>query len=96
MALMKKEDVEKLAVLARVELSPEELAKIPAQIDEILSYVHKIDSVTADEQNARIESAAVRNVTRPDNFDTAFGNVAALIAAAPEAADNYIKVKKIL
>lgn len=93
---MKPEDVKKLAVLSRIELSEEELQKIPSEIDSILGYVKSINEVASSAGDSVIESAGTRNVTRPDDFSGEFLNTQALINEAPQSENGYVKVKKIL
>jgi aspartyl-tRNA(Asn)/glutamyl-tRNA(Gln) amidotransferase subunit C len=93
---MKPEDVKKLADLSRVELSDQDLQKIPAEIDSILGYVKSINEVASSSTESVIESAGTRNVTRPDDFSGEFSNTQALINEAPQSENGYIKVKKIL
>jgi len=96
MAFMKPEDVKKLADLSRVELSEQDLQKMPGEIDSILGYIQNISEVAASVDESPIESAGTRNVTRPDEFTGGFADTQALIKEAPQSQDGYIKVKKIL
>lgn len=93
---MKPEDVKKLADLSRVELSEQDLQKMPREIDSILGYIKKISEVAASSDESIIESAGTRNVTRKDEFDNGFSNTQSLVNSAPESQDGYLKVKKIL
>lgn len=93
---MKPEDVKKLADLSRVELSDQELQKMPGEIDSILGYIQNISEAAASVDKSPIESAGTRNVTRLDEFTGGFVDTQALINESPQSQDGYIKVKKIL
>jgi aspartyl-tRNA(Asn)/glutamyl-tRNA(Gln) amidotransferase subunit C len=93
---MKPEDVKKLADLSRVELSEQDLQKMPAEIDSILGYIKNISEAASSVEESVIESAGTRNVTRADEFNGGFENTQILIDEAPGSQDRYIKVKKIL
>ncbi len=93
---MKPEDVKKLADLSRVELSEQDLQKMPGEIDSILGYIKKINEVAASSEESVIESAGTRNVTRTDEFNGGFSNAKSLVDSAPNSQDGYLKVKKIL
>jgi aspartyl-tRNA(Asn)/glutamyl-tRNA(Gln) amidotransferase subunit C len=62
------QDVEHVAVLARLELSDEEKRAMTAQLRDVLRYVEKLNEL----DTARIEPTAhilpVRNVLRPDEL----------------------------
>jgi aspartyl-tRNA(Asn)/glutamyl-tRNA(Gln) amidotransferase subunit C len=96
MTFMKTEDVKKLAQLSRVELTDNELEKMPAEFDSILGYIKNISAVASTTNESLIESAGTRNVTRPDEFSGGFENPMQLINSAPQSQDGYIKVKKVL
>ena len=93
---MKKEDIEHLATLARIELKGDEADALAADITSILTYVEAINEITAtvgSEKNA----GALRNVFREDGEPHEGGVYTEdLLSAAPERHENYVKVKKIL
>lgn len=94
---MNKEEIKKIADLARLEISEEESEKFAGEIDSILGYIDQLKSAEISEDDSRIESAGVRNVMNEDENPHEPGiNTEALVAEAPESQDNLIKVKKIL
>lgn len=89
------EDVRHVALLARLELSPEEEGLFVAQLDTILGYVRKLDELDTEgvpptshvlELGAVFRDDAVAN--RPD--------VEALLQNAPERSASFFKVPKII
>ncbi len=93
---MKKEDIEHLAKLSRIELHPGEADSLAGDITSILSYVSEINEITGDEGLLK-KVGPVHNVFREDEEPHAPGIYSEdLLNAAPEREGSYIKVKKIL
>lgn len=93
---MKKEDIEHLARLARIELSSPEADRLASDITSIVQYVSDINEITAD-QSTQKTIGALSNVMREDRDPHEPGMYTEdLLRAAPERDGQYIKVKKIL
>lgn len=60
------EDVKKLAALARIEISDDELAKFTSEFDAVLAYVGQLESLEIQSASAA-EKPALRNVMREDS-----------------------------
>lgn len=93
--MITKEEIEKLANLARISLSEDEKASLRKDIDGILEYVGQIKetSLVAGE----FWEPAVRNVMREDVVINKPGlNTEVLVNSAPKHENGYVKVKKIL
>ena len=89
-------DIDRLAKLARIELTDAEKEKLLKDIDPILGYVTQIKEV-AGNMDAEKKAFEHRNIMRPDDNVTATGsNTEAIVADMPESERNYLKVKKIL
>lgn len=96
---MNKEEVKKIADLARLEISDEESEKMAGEIDSILGYIDQIKNAEIDssDSKSRIENAGVRNIMREDKDPHLKGeNTKDLIEETPDSQDNLIKVNKIL
>lgn len=92
------EEIEKLATLARIELSQAEKEKLRVDIGAILEYVSQIKEVSAKtaEKPSDYFVASV-NVMREDANPHGTGIYTdALLDAAPQREEQYIRVKKIL
>lgn len=93
---MEIKDIEKLAKLARIELTEEEKGRYLKEVGAILSYVDQIKDVvskTGDERRV----PEWRNVTRMDEKKNETGsNTENLVAEFPDKKDTFLKVKKIL
>ncbi len=89
-------DIEKLAKLARIELTAEEKEKLLKEVDPILGYVAQLKEVvsTIDEEK---KAGELRNVMRSDENPTETGvNTKDIVEDMPNSQDNYLKVEKIL
>ena len=89
-------DIEKLAKLARIELTQEEKVKLLKEVDPILGYVAQLKEVSSKIDGVP-KAGEHRNVMRDDvNPNVTASNTEVLVEDMPEAQDNYLKVKKIL
>ena len=87
-------DVVALAKLAKLEVSPEELAKLEKEIPEILGFVETIQAASGE---AVHESPAHRNVMREDENPHETGlHTRDLLDAAPAQKDDQIAVKQVI
>ena len=93
--MLKREDIDHLATLARITLSEEEKVELPKQLEAILSYVSEISTV-ATEEDAIPRAGALRNVMRPDEKPREGGEFTdSILENAPHKQDGYIKVQQI-
>ncbi len=65
-APLTREDVAKVALLARLKLSPEELARYTAQLGRILEYAGILDEVATDDIEPMAHAVELTNVFRDD------------------------------
>lgn len=88
-------DIEKLALLARIELSEEEKQKMVKEMDSILGFVDQIQK--ADVNIAEREAGEVRNIMREDGEPHESGKYTEdILKEAPKTREGYVEVKKIL
>lgn len=92
---MEIEDIEKLALLARIELSEEEKQKMVKEMDSILGFVDQIQK--ADVNITEREAGEVRNIMREDGESHESGIYTEdILKEAPKTREGYVEVKKIL
>lgn len=94
-----KVDIEKLALLARIELNPREKSELQKEFDGILGYISKLKEVDTngigDKENGK--TAELENVMREDKNPYKAGEFSEyLLRQAPEVEKDYVKVKHIL
>ena len=93
---MEIKDIEKLAKLARIELTDGEKQSYLKEITAILGYVDQIKEVVAKVGEER-KVGDLRNVMREEMVINESGiNTDVLVAEFPRKKDDYLKVKKIL
>ena len=96
-----KEEIKKLADLARIEIKDKEAENQGKEMDDILGYVKSIQGLHSDESFSKgkveEESGQLHNVVREDENPTESGVYnKELIAEFPNKEGDYLKVKKIL
>lgn len=92
--MISKDDIKKLASLARIEVEEEEMASMAGDIDGILAYVSEIKNALSKEDV--VPQYVTKNVLREDVLGAQKTDSEILIKSAPESDGRYIKVKKIL
>ena len=94
MHMITADEIKKLAHLARIEVTEDEVVQYAQDLESILGYVDQINSV--DVSGVDTKPLEV-NVAREDKDSTASdANRDALLAQAPESQDGFYKVPKIL
>jgi aspartyl-tRNA(Asn)/glutamyl-tRNA(Gln) amidotransferase subunit C len=87
-------DVAALAKLARLEVSPEELATLEKEIPEILHFVETIQKANT---GTEVNASALRNVMRADENPHETGKYTeVLLEAAPAREGNRVAVKQVV
>ncbi|MFA5773745.1 MAG: Asp-tRNA(Asn)/Glu-tRNA(Gln) amidotransferase subunit GatC [Candidatus Paceibacterota bacterium] len=96
---MQLEEIKKLANLARIDMSEEEMKEIAKDFDSILAYVRQVQEVSVKQDLAekKSEDYFLYNVMRDDVITNKRGEYRDLIMAEmPDVQDGYLKVKQIL
>lgn len=89
-------DIEKLAKLARINLSDEEKKRLPREVDGILGYIAQLKEITSSVVEEK-KAGELRNVVRTDENPTETGvNTKDIVTNMPNSQDNYLRVEKIL
>ena len=95
--MISKEEIKKLADLARIDIAEKEQEKLAGEMDVILDYISQIKGITGEADLLSHEQDEIINVMRADENPTASENHGqALIAEFPDKEGDYLKVKKIL
>lgn len=91
---LKKEDVEHVARLARLEFTDEQSKKFTEELSAILDYVNELDSAQTENMEAISQISGLKNIAREDVAVESLPNEKVL-QNAPDSQDGYIKVKKV-
>lgn len=97
MAKLTREDVLKLAQLARLNLTDEEVEEFSGELSEILRYVEQLQTSHTDQLKPTYQVTGLENVTRPDEVINYGYDAKQLLENVPETKnDEYIKVKRMI
>ncbi len=94
-------DVKKIAVLARIEFTEDELKVLSSQFRAILEYISQIDELDLDAVEPMASPLPGPQRLRPDTpvrdaADTTEAVQGRAVANAPEAKDGYFVVPKVI
>lgn len=93
--MLTKEQVEHVALLARLELSEEEKDKYARQLNDILGYIEMLDRLDTENVLPTAHVLPLKNVFREDKVADHMPNEKAL-ANAPAREDGSFRVPKIV
>jgi len=96
MAKLTREDVLKLARLARLELSEAEIAEYSEELSSILEYVEQLQSVDVSGLEPTNQVTGLTNVTRKDEVRNYGYKPADLLKQVPDVESDHIKVKRMI
>ncbi|MEK7594649.1 MAG: Asp-tRNA(Asn)/Glu-tRNA(Gln) amidotransferase subunit GatC [Patescibacteria group bacterium] len=96
MAKLTREDVLKLAQLARLELTEAEIEEYSTELTEILQYVEQLSSVDVKGLKPTNQVTGLTNVTRPDEIAEYGYKTEDLQDNLPSKQDSHIKVKRMI
>lgn len=95
---MTREEVEKLATLARIELTPREVETFTKELSDIVTYVSAVQELAGEAPASSAPALGVRyNVFRTDEVTNAADEYTAdALAEMPQTEGRHMVVKKIL
>lgn len=96
MSKLTRDDVLKLAQLARLELTDEEVEAFSRELSDILQYVEQLSSVDVKGLKPTNQVTGLTNVTREDEIRDYGYKVAELLKNVPDVQDNQIKAKRMV
>lgn len=96
MAEITKDDVLKLAQLARIDVSADELDHFAQEFNEILGYVEQLQAVDVDGLEPTDQVTGLTNVTRKDEVKEYGYDVKDLRKNVPAMQDDQIKVQRMI
>ena len=96
MAKLTRDDVLKLAQLARISLSDDEVTEFSEELSAILQYVEMLDSVNTEGLQPTNQVTGLTNVMRDDVVIDYGYTPKDLLANAPAVQDDQLKVKRMI
>tara|TARA_Y100001968_G_scaffold314073_1_gene339003 strand:+ start:270 stop:557 length:288 start_codon:yes stop_codon:yes gene_type:complete len=88
-------DVRKVAKLARLELSEDQIETYTAQLEEILSYVDQLQEIDTQNIPPTTRAVEVINATREDLVELN-GSREEILNQAPDREGDFFRVPKII
>jgi aspartyl-tRNA(Asn)/glutamyl-tRNA(Gln) amidotransferase subunit C len=92
---LRKEQVEHVAMLARLALTPEELEMFSTQLSDILEYMDKLNQLDTKEVAPLFHAIGIENVLREDETRPSLAREEAL-SNSPERGRDSFKVPKVI
>ncbi len=95
MTRIDKEEVKKVANLARLELNEDEIVHHAEQLEKILEYIKQLEMIDTDNVDCTTRAIEVINVFRKDERENSNCSEE-LLELGPSREDEYFKVPKII
>ena len=95
MTKITKDEVKKVAHLARLELNENEINNHAEQLEKILDYIIQLEKIDTDNVSCTTRAIEVTNVFRKDENKNSDCNEE-LLELGPSREDKYFKVPKIM
>ncbi len=95
MSTLSRDEVARVAALARIDLSPDELTRLAGELEVIVHSVARVQEVATPDVPATSHPLPMTNVFRADVVEQTL-DVAEILAAAPDADSGRFSVPQIL
>ena len=95
MTKITKEEVKKVAHLARLELNEDEINNHAEQLEKILEYIKQLEKIDTEDVACTTRAIEVTNVFRKDQQKSS-DCIDELLELGPSREDQYFKVPKII
>ena len=95
MTKITKEEVQKVAHLARLELNEGEINNHAEQLEKIIDYIKQLEKINTENVPCTTRAIEVTNSFRKDEMKN-FDNTEELLDLAPSREDKFFKVPKII
>ncbi len=93
--MIDREQVRKVAQLARLDITSAEEEQFTTQLNSILDYFEQLSELDTDEVEPTTRAIEVSNITRADKLEP-FPYKEDLLKSAPEQDGDYFRVPKIM
>ena len=95
MSKISKDQVSKVAKLAKLKLNEEQIDKHAVQIEKILDYINQLEKIDTTNVPCTTRAIEVTNVLRSDANEK-YDDKEDILQLAPSRENNFIKVPKII
>ena len=91
-----KEEVDKVAKLARLGFTEEEKERLASQLNSILVYFDKLGELDTTGIESTSHASTISNVFREDRVDSSVSKEEASLLNAPDSRGGYFRVPRII
>jgi aspartyl-tRNA(Asn)/glutamyl-tRNA(Gln) amidotransferase subunit C len=88
-------DIKYVAKLARIKLTDDEVSKLSPQLNDIILYIRKLDTLDTDKVESTSHVLPVNNVFRPDKVGKSLSREEVL-GNAPDSSNGCFRVPRIV
>ncbi|MEO5949076.1 MAG: Asp-tRNA(Asn)/Glu-tRNA(Gln) amidotransferase subunit GatC [Candidatus Saccharimonas sp.] len=96
MSTITNDDVRHLAQLSSLQLTDDEIAHLQVDLANILAYIDQLNELDTSGIEPTYQVTGLENVWRDDVVQLSEANREVLLALAPDAVDNSVKVPQVL
>ena len=93
--MIDREQVNKVAHLARLDITADEAQQFTSQLNSILDYFEQLQELNTDDVEPTTRAIETSNITRADKLEP-FPHKQELLQSAPEQEGDYFRVPKIM
>ncbi|NET10874.1 MAG: Asp-tRNA(Asn)/Glu-tRNA(Gln) amidotransferase subunit GatC [Merismopedia sp. SIO2A8] len=93
--MLERDQVRKVAHLARLQLTEDEEQQFTTQLSDILDYVEQLKELDTDDVEPTARAIDVSNIVRTDSLET-WEDKESILNCAPEREGEFFKVPKIM
>ncbi|HEY9617428.1 MAG TPA: Asp-tRNA(Asn)/Glu-tRNA(Gln) amidotransferase subunit GatC [Microcoleaceae cyanobacterium] len=93
--MIDRDQVHKVAHLARLELSATEEEQFTTQLNSILDYFQQLSELDVSDVQPTFRAIDASNITRPDQLQS-YPDRDAILTCAPDRDEDFFKVPKIV
>ncbi len=93
--MLDREQVHKVALLARLELTPAEEQQYAGQMSSILDYFEQLSELDTKDVEPTTRAIDLSNITRTDS-QSSYQDLARIYQSAPDREEDFFKVPKIM
>jgi aspartyl-tRNA(Asn)/glutamyl-tRNA(Gln) amidotransferase subunit C len=96
MTHVSRDDVQHLAQLSQLQLNPDEVDGLTADIEAILGYIEQLGELDTSGVEPTYQVTDLENIWRSDEVEASSVTREELLARAPAAEQHQVKVPKVL
>jgi aspartyl-tRNA(Asn)/glutamyl-tRNA(Gln) amidotransferase subunit C len=93
--MLDRNQVHKVALLARLNLTPTEEEQYAVQMSSIIDYFEQLSELDTENVEPTTRAIDMSNITRTDT-QSSYQNIPGIYAAAPDREEDFFKVPKIM